>query len=90
MEIVNKSPKPIAVPLPGGRRLFLGPGKSGQVTPKALEHPPLAKLVEVGDLSVTREGSAHPKAAGSGGGKPVPKADGRHAGPGPKRQSGDR
>jgi hypothetical protein len=89
MEILNKSRKPLAVPLPGGRRLFLGPGKSGQVTPKALEHPPLAKLVESGDLEVTGEGSAHPKPGGAGG-KAGPMGGERHGGPGAKRQSGDR
>ena len=49
MDITNKTRKPLRLPLPGGKRLFLGPGKTGQVSPKALEHPPLVKLLEAGD-----------------------------------------
>jgi hypothetical protein len=52
MEITNKTRKPLSVPLPGGKKLFLGPGKSGQVTPKALEFPALKALIDSGDLEV--------------------------------------
>ena len=48
MDIVNKTQKPVAVPLPGGKKLRLGPGKTGQITPKAAEHAPLKKLIEEG------------------------------------------
>lgn len=92
MDITNKTRKPLSLPLPGGKKLFLGPGKTGQVSPKALEFAPLAKLLEAGEIAV------------SGGGTPGAKtkeaAPGRSAtpsssGPGPKRsgamrQSGDR
>ena len=50
MDITNKTNRPISVPLPGGKKLFLGPAKTGQVNAKAAEHPPLVKLVEAGDL----------------------------------------
>ena len=52
MNITNKATRPISIPLPGGKKLFLGPGKTGQITAKAAEHPPLLKLVESGDLEI--------------------------------------
>jgi hypothetical protein len=53
MDITNKTRKPLSVPLPGGKTLFLGPGKTGQVTAKALEYRPLAKLLEAGDVETS-------------------------------------
>ena len=90
MDVTNKSKKPLIVPLPGGKRLFLSPGKTGQVSPKALDHPPVAKLLESGDLE-SAEGSHGPrsrgggKVSGSSGGSSAPKG-----GSGAARQSGDR
>ena len=54
MDIINKTNKPLSIPLPGGKKLFLGPRKTGQITPKALEHPPVAK-----QPSRARAGVAH-------------------------------
>ena len=89
MDIINKTRRPLSVPLPGGKKLFLGPGKTGQVTPKALEHPPVVKLVEAGDVEVdTGVGTLKPNA--SGGGKSGPTSGPRHKGTGAMRQSGDR
>ena len=31
MNITNKCKRPISISLPGGKKLFLGPGKSGQI-----------------------------------------------------------
>lgn len=59
MDITNKSGKPLNVPLPGGKRLFLGPGKTGQISPKALDHPALAKLIESGELETSAGGARH-------------------------------
>ena len=90
MDVTNKSKKPLIVPLPGGKRLFLAPGKTGQVTPKALDHPPVAKLIESGDLK-SAVGSQGPssrgkgKVGGSSGGSSAAKG-----GSGAARQSGDR
>ena len=90
MDVTNRSKKPLIVPLPGGKRLFLSPGKTGQVSPKALEHPPVAKLLESGDLE-SAEGAHGPKSRGGGkgsgpsGGSSAPKG-----GSGAARQSGDR
>ncbi|MAF21621.1 MAG: hypothetical protein CMP26_03340 [Roseibacillus sp.] len=90
MDVTNKSKKPLIVPLPGGKRLFLAPGKTGQVTPKALDHPPVAKLIESGDLK-SAVGSQGPsnrgqgKVSGPSGGNSSAKG-----GSGAARQSGDR
>ncbi len=54
-QIHNKTQKPLTVPLPGGKKLRLGPLRSGTVTPKALEHPPLKRLVEADQIEITVE-----------------------------------
>ncbi len=77
----------MSLPLPGGKRLFLGPGKTGQVSPKALEHPLLAKLLEAGDIETAAEG---PKRKEGGGGNARVYPGPRHSGTSAKRQSGDR
>jgi hypothetical protein len=87
MDITNKSRKPLSVPLPGGKKLFLGPGKTGQVSDKAIEHPPLVKLIESGDLTKS-DGNFQPKA--SGGDSSGSGSGSRHGGSGAMRQSGDR
>lgn len=52
MELRNKTKRPIRVPLPGGKRLHLGPGGTGQIAPKAADHPPLKKLIDAGELEI--------------------------------------
>ncbi|MCP3979483.1 MAG: hypothetical protein GY716_09165 [bacterium] len=78
MNITNKTNRPISVPLPGGKKLFLGPGKTGQIVPKSATHPPLVKLVEAGDLETDEGGhgkasattdSSKRKAGGQGSGQ---------------------
>jgi hypothetical protein len=64
--IANKTLKAIVVPLPRGKKLHLGPGKTGQVAANAAEHPPLKKLIESGEIEIVDEGSK-PVAAGAGG-----------------------
>ncbi|MBC8371125.1 MAG: hypothetical protein H8E25_14090 [Planctomycetes bacterium] len=56
MEIKNTSKKPIKVPLPGGKSLFLGPSAKGQVNDKSAEHPPFQELVESGAIEVLGSG----------------------------------
>jgi hypothetical protein len=87
MDIINKTHKPLNVPLPGGKRLFLGPGKTGQVSPKALEHPPLAKLIESGELE-TADSERRPQDGDGAKGGAYPGS--RQGGSGIRRQSGDR
>ena len=88
MDITNKTKKPLSLPLPGGKKLFLGPGKTGQVSPKALKHPPLVKLIEAGDVA-TADGAGVPTAKGGGKAGPGP-SGGHKGGTGAMRQSGDR
>lgn len=59
MDITNKTNRPISVPLPRGKKLFLGPAKTGQVNAKAAGHLPLVKLVEAGDLEIDETGHQH-------------------------------
>ena len=87
MDITNKTRKPLNLPLPGGKRLFLGPGKTGQVSPKALEHPPLAKLLEAGDVEIAAGGPKRKEwVSGNTGAAP----GARQSGTSGKRQSGNR
>jgi len=90
MNITNKTKKPLSVPLPGGKKLFLGPGKTGQVTAKSLEHPPVVKLLEAGDIMSSEEVVTR---KGDNGGKTVPSSGPGFSGGAPggaPRQSGDR
>lgn len=69
MEITNKTGRPLKVPLPGGKTLFLGPGKTAKVNPKSEQHAPLLQLVESGDVEIvddSRKGGGS-RSAGSGG-----------------------
>lgn len=50
--IFNTTAHSIKVPLPHGKVLHLGPRKTGKITAKAVDHPPIAKLVETGDLEM--------------------------------------
>ncbi|NNC89992.1 MAG: hypothetical protein HKN82_16160 [Akkermansiaceae bacterium] len=88
MDITNKTTKPLSIPLPAGKKLFLAPGKTGQVSPKALKHPPLAKLIDAGDVETAEGGPQRPGA--TGGSKAGPATGSHHGGPGAMRQSGDR
>jgi hypothetical protein len=65
----NTSKKALRVPLPQGRKLHLGPGRSGQVSDHAVDHPPFAKLLEAGEIEIVEEGSLQP---GSPGAAPIP------------------
>ena len=84
--ISNTTKKPLRVPLPQGKRLFLGPGKTGEVNAKALDHPPLVKLIEAGEIEI-KDGGKRSLSGGGGGG--LSASEGHEAGGGPRR-SGDR
>ncbi len=87
MDITNKSKKPLSIPLPAGKKLFLGPGKSGQITRKAAESPAVAKLIEAGDVKISEEGGKIQ--AGGNTGSSVSSSS-RHGMSGAMRQSGDK
>lgn len=78
--IVNKTPLPLRVPLPGGKVLHLGPNKSGQVADGAVEHNGLKKLLDAGKIEIQGEGQG--SATGDGGGSESPHAPGARSGGG--------
>jgi hypothetical protein len=84
--VTNKTKRPLIVPLPRGKKLHLGPGKSGEIASNAIDHAALKKLVEAGELEVTRESSGTIDA--TGGGKQRTSAEGHISGS--IRRSGDR
>ena len=87
--ITNKTRKPLAVPLPGGKKLHLGPLKSGEISPKAVDHPAVLKLVEAGEVEIfdARQQSSR---AGSGGGKAGPPTSSPQGHGSGIRRTGDR
>ncbi len=84
--VSNKTKRPLSVPLPGGRKLHLGPGKSGQIGAGASEHPQLKTMVEAGEIEILAEGQR--PADGSTSGKRGHAPSGRA--PGVSRRGGDR
>jgi len=87
MEITNKTKKPLRVPLPAGKKLFLNPGKSGQITPAAAARPAVVKLLEAGDVELSEEGIKRQGGDSSGSTVSTVSRDGRS---GAMRQSGDK
>jgi hypothetical protein len=86
--IKNKTRRPLVVPLPRGKKLHLGPGKTGQIAAEAAEHPGLVKLAEAGDIEILDETQA---ALETGGGSKIGRGAGGSQGPGGvMRRSGDR
>ncbi len=86
--ISNKSRRPLTVPLPGGKKLHLGPGKTGQITPKALEFPSVKKLLDAGEVEVTRDDRARTRGLGGVEASRAPGRDRRASGG--IRHTGDR
>jgi hypothetical protein len=64
--ISNKTQKPLSVPLPRGKTLHLGPGRTGQIASNAADHPQLKKLVDAGEIEILAEGSGSTEGAGGG------------------------
>ncbi len=87
MEIKNTSKRPLKVPLPGGKRLFLIPGGKGQILPKAADHPPVKKLIDDGELEVLDIGRAKSQ---NGGGSSGISSSQDGSGGGGMRHTGDR
>ncbi len=87
MEIKNTSKRPLKVPLPAGKRLFLKPGEKGQILPKAADHPPVKKLIDEGELEILDVGKSKNKGA-KGSGSISSSQDG--SGSGGMRHTGDR
>lgn len=62
--ITNKTHRPLSVPLPRGKTLHLGPGRTGQINADDADHPAVKKLVESGDIEIGDGGHG---ALGAGG-----------------------
>lgn len=87
--VSNKTHKPLSIPLPGGKKLHLGPGKTGQISSDAADYPPVKKLIDAGEIAIVGEGSGGADGAAGGkqrGGGP---AQGHTSGT-VSRRSGDR
>lgn len=56
-EIRNTQNRPIRVPLPGGKRLHLNPGKTAQVSDQALKHSGLQSLIDEGLIELLGKGA---------------------------------
>jgi hypothetical protein len=65
--IRNKTRRPLRVPLPQGKILHLNPNQSGQVGDH-LDHPPLKKMIDAGELEVVDDGGRNRGAGPAGGG----------------------
>lgn len=85
--VTNKTSRPVIVPLPRGRKLHLGPLKTGQIATEAAEHPALKKLVEAGELELSDEQAG---GGSAGGGNARGRGFQGHAQGGVNRRSGDR
>ena len=88
MEIKNQSRRPLTIALPGGKKLRLGPLKSGQITARAAEHPAVKKLVEEGIIQLNDGSGATKNRAGTGNVSARPSQ--RRGSGAAQRQSGDR
>ena len=64
--ILNKTRKPIKIPLAGGKVLYLGPSKTGQISNGASGTPAVRRLVETGEIEILGE-AAHPVGGGETG-----------------------
>jgi hypothetical protein len=64
--VTNKTQRPVSVPLPRGKTLHLGPGKTGQISSEAAGHAGLKKLVDAGTLELLEEGARAAKESREG------------------------
>jgi hypothetical protein len=86
--IKNTTHMPLRVSLPQGKVMHLGPQKTGQISPKAAEHPAVKALVEAGKIEIVDLGKSEaPSAAATGGNTAA--SQGHHGGT-DRRSSGDR
>ena len=54
--VTNKTNKPLAIPLPRGKVLRIGPRKTGQISTDDIDHRPLKKMAEAGEIEIHEEG----------------------------------
>ncbi len=53
--IRNTTPQPVKVPLPGGKVLHLGPGRTGQIADQAVDHAAVRRLLDEGAVEIVGE-----------------------------------
>ena len=85
--ITNKTRTALSIPLPGGKKLRLGPLMSGEISPKAIDRPPVQKLIEAGKVEIF--GSDQRSRGAGGEGKGLRPSTGGQ-GHGGIRRTGDR
>ena len=85
--IKNKTGKPLIVSLPGGKKLRLGPFKSAEIPPKAVDRPQVQKLIEAEEVEISELQRLR---QGSGGNNDSRRSSGRQGRGSGIRQSGDR
>jgi hypothetical protein len=86
--IQNKTHAPLRVPLPRGKVLHLGPGKTGQVAYQDVDHKPLQSLIKEGKIEVLGDGST-PETGREHGRSPHEATQGHHP-PTTRQVKGDR
>jgi hypothetical protein len=84
--VTNKTRKPLSIPLGPGKKLFLGPGKSGEIASKAVEQAAVKALIEDGSIEIGLE-RGH---GGAGEGPAAGRPSQGHTPSGGVRRSGDR
>lgn len=86
--IRNKTRGPLSIPLPRGKTLHLGLGKTGEISSTALDHPAVKKILDAGEIEVLADAPRSTRQAG--GGKKFLGSTHGHASGGVTRSSGDR
>ena len=89
MDILNKTPRPLKVPLPGGSVLRLGPKMVGQITAKAADFEGVKKLLEEGVIEIVGDGGTRNTGRATNLGGNLPNQKGGSGG-GTVHRSGDR
>ncbi len=90
MDILNTTKRPLKIQLPGGKVLRLGPGNTGQINPKAAEHPAVKKLIEEGVIEIQGDGGTQGHRGTVADGGPSSGRGPGGGGGGTSRRSGDR
>jgi hypothetical protein len=62
----NTTRLPVRVPLPGGKTLHLGPGKTGQISHHAVDAPGVQRLLDQKKIALVGEDDQNSAAGGEG------------------------
>ena len=64
--LINKTQRPLKIPLPGNKTLRLGPGNAAEIRDEALEQAAVKKLIKAGDVEVREAGTHEAGMVGGG------------------------